>query len=243
MPTLLKERYHIVERLSTNLYLVEDQESGTCRVLKELVPADCLDDNDLASRHRELNSALPMITALQHPNLARIYDHFYRDRRIYVVMEYVWGKSLDRLLAGEAVTRLEAADLATQVCRALHALHDRPRPFFFGSLEPAHVMVTREGDVKLVSFGLSRFFASHLPPLGLAEEYRDLANLLEALPGCSGWEDLIGELRSGRPRYNFAELAHLLSATEPEPKKDRRRERPALWLRFTRNLWAGLRTS
>lgn len=254
MRSPLKDRYHLVERLSStdrgSLYLVEDQASGTCRILKELVPAACLDDNDLAARHRQLNAALPMVTAVQHPNLARIHDHFYQDRRTYVVMEHVWGDPLDQVLRSVTVTTHQVLEWAAQVCRALHALHDRPRPYIFTALEPGHVMVTREGHIKLVGFGLSRFYAAEQPQLGLADEYLDLANLLSEMgTGVAGlatfpsWEELVSELRSGRPAHDLAELARRLAGLEPEPNKMLRRERAAPWIRLTRNLWAGLRTS
>lgn len=79
----------------------------------------------------------------------------------YLVMEYVPGSSLDKLLrervrplAPEAVVFL-----AEQVCEILSYLHaQKPQPIIFRDLKPANLMVTPDGTVKLIDFGIARLY-------------------------------------------------------------------------------------
>lgn len=241
MPTPL-DQFQILEYLRPTVSLVQDLQSGERRVVKELVPDPSLNEHDLARRQRMLNAALPVLGALTHPNLVSVRGHFYYDRNTLVVLEHVQGQSLLSLVP--QASREEVVAWAAQVCRAIAALHDRPRPFILGKLEFSDLLVTAEGRVKLVNLGLSRYFAAPDPVLSVADDQRAFRLFFEELvgrhPGLSRWapcEQLIGELRLGRFRSDFAELAVRLCALAPV--QERPAPQPSRWDRLAR-MAAGL---
>ena len=99
------------------------------------------------------------LAALNHPNIAQIYGVEERategGRRVRaLVMELVSGSTLaDRLLQG-ALALPEALSIAGQIVEGLEAAHDRG--IVHRDLKPANIMVTADGQVKIVDFGLSK---------------------------------------------------------------------------------------
>jgi serine/threonine-protein kinase len=92
---------------------------------------------------------------LQHENIISVYD-FYRERgALFIVMEYVEGIDLYDLL--ETCGRIPydvAAIIAMQVARALDYVHYRG--IVHRDIKPANVMISRQGGVKLMDFGIAR---------------------------------------------------------------------------------------
>lgn len=90
------------------------------------------------------------IAALNHPNICQLFD-IGPD---YLVLEYVEGKSLSGPLPEK-----EAVRLAIQVAIALEAAHKKG--IIHRDLKPANIMVTDEGSVKLLDFGLAKLYEQH----------------------------------------------------------------------------------
>jgi serine/threonine protein kinase len=99
---------------------------------------------------------------LDHTNLPKVYDYFSRRGTHYIVMEYIRGRTLEDLLAGRRGKPMEervVLSWALQICRAMHFLSvQRPRPIVFRDLKPSNIMIDRMGKVKLIDFGIARFF-------------------------------------------------------------------------------------
>ena len=87
------------------------------------------------------------IAALNHPNICQLYD-IGPD---YLVLEYVEGKPLSSPLPEQ-----EAVRLAIQIATALEAAHKKG--IIHRDLKPANIMVTDEGSVKLLDFGLAKLY-------------------------------------------------------------------------------------
>jgi serine/threonine protein kinase len=103
-----------------------------------------------------------ILMRMSHPNLPKVFDYFTEAGAYYLVMEYIRGRTLEKILdarRGKPVDERLALSWALQICRALHFLSvQRPRPIVFRDLKPSNIMIDRLGRVKLIDFGIARFF-------------------------------------------------------------------------------------
>lgn len=92
--------------------------------------------------------------SLNHPNIVRIYDILEESSGDNIVMEYVAGRSLSRLLAAGEVDGPTALDLARQITGGLARAH--AQGLIHRDLKTENVMVTPEGEAKILDFGLAK---------------------------------------------------------------------------------------
>jgi serine/threonine protein kinase len=111
--------------------------------------------------HREAE----ILSHLSHPHLPQVYDFFNENGRSYLVMEFIKGKTLGQLLTESTTPWLpteKVLDYAFQLCDALSYLHQQTPPIIFRDLKPANVIVTTQGRVYLIDFGIARIFKQGL---------------------------------------------------------------------------------
>lgn len=162
---------------------VDAQNPGVVRALKELNPVALFRAEERRQAERELEHLLARWAALQHPALPRILGSFRERERIYVVLECVQGESLARLLAKHGPIPPDLVrNWGAQLAELLAYLHGQEPPMFVPFLAPRHVLVTDEGQIKLVDLGLSYLFAPNLyGPFGSTRGYA-APELAEGLP-------------------------------------------------------------
>ncbi len=98
-----------------------------------------------------------MMKRLDHPALPRIVDIIDNGVTIFVVMDYIEGESLDKILAEEGVQPEELViGWAKQLCDALAYLHAQKPPVIYRDMKPANVMLKPEGNIKIIDFGIAR---------------------------------------------------------------------------------------
>jgi len=104
-----------------------------------------------------------LLAALNHPNIAAIYGYEEAASPAvrFLVMELVDGESIAQRLRGGPMPLVEATGVARQVADALQAAHDRG--IIHRDLKPANVMVTTDGHVKVLDFGLAKMLAEDRP--------------------------------------------------------------------------------
>jgi hypothetical protein len=118
--------------------------------LKVLPDLFASDPSRLARFEREAHA----IAALSHPNILAIHDYGVEGRRAYAVMELLEGETLRERLSAGPVPARKALDFAVQMARGLAAAHDKG--IVHRDLKPENLIITRDGLVKILDFGLAR---------------------------------------------------------------------------------------
>jgi len=133
------------------VYRAVQEPLGRVVAIKSLKPSIAVDSGFAKRFEREAH----FMAALQHENILHVHD-FIKDRgTMHIIMEYVEGIDLYDLL--EITPRLSidiAAIIALQVARALDYAHFRG--VIHRDIKPANIMISKQGEVKLMDFGIAR---------------------------------------------------------------------------------------
>lgn len=142
------------------IYEALDLPMNRRRVAIKEMSQENLDDTERLEAMARFRQETHLLSALNHPNLPHIYDAFGAGGRSFLVMDYIEGKTLLRLLqeAGRPLPVAQVLAYALQLCAVLTYLHSQHPPVIFRDLKPTNVMITPEGHVYLIDFGIARFF-------------------------------------------------------------------------------------
>jgi serine/threonine protein kinase len=156
--------YRIVEKLGEGamgvVYLAEDTHLGRNVALKFLT-----DSQHQHYRARFLREARAVST-LSHPHIAVVHDYGETpEGQPFIVMEYIKGETLGDLLHSSALTITQAVEVIEAVAEALTAAH--ARGIIHRDIKPSNVIVDKEGEVKVLDFGLVKHLEDeHAPGSG-----------------------------------------------------------------------------
>jgi len=203
---LLQNRYRILHQIGGGgmgvVYLAEDARlAGRHCAIKEMSPEQVApqDRNWATSAFQQ---EAQMLARLSHPGLTAVTDFFPEAGDWYLVMDYVEGETLESRLERSPGGRLpldEALNVTHQLCNVLEYLHRQRPPVVFRDLKPGNVMLTPQGEVKLIDFGIARFFKPG--------QTRDTVSL--GTPGYAAPE-LYGGVGQSDPRTDVYSLGALL---------------------------------
>ena len=146
--------YRITEKLGEGgmgvVYKAEDTKLKRTVALKFLA-AHLLNDKEIKVRfQREAEAA----AALTHSNIAVIYDIDESDGQSFIAMEFVEGRTVSEKVAERPLKLDEALDIAMQATQGLQAAHERG--VVHRDIKSANLMVTPQGQVKIMDFGLAQ---------------------------------------------------------------------------------------
>ncbi|MFQ5568492.1 MAG: tetratricopeptide repeat protein [Rhodothermales bacterium] len=103
-----------------------------------------------------------ILASLTHPNIARLYDGGVTEEGLpYLVMEYVRGVPVDRYCDAHRLALKERLQLFQVVCRAVQFAHRNL--IVHRDLKPSNILVTDDGEVKLLDFGIARLLNPDFP--------------------------------------------------------------------------------
>ena len=146
--------YEVKEKLGEGgmgvVYRAQDAHLDRSVAIKVLPPEVVSDPERKRRFVQEAKSA----SALNHPNIIHIYDIDRADGIDFIAMEYVRGKTLAQLIKRKAIKIGEALKYAVQIADALAAAH--AAGIVHRDLKPANIMVTEQGLVKVLDFGLAK---------------------------------------------------------------------------------------
>ena len=152
---VLGQRYDILEDAGRGamgqVYKARDRETGEIVALK-LIKPEIASDPAMLERFK---SELLFARKITHKNVCRVYEFSRVDGTAYISMEFVDGESLRSVLKRFAsLTPRKGIDLALQMCAGLKEAH--AQGIVHRDLKPENVMIDRQGNVKLMDFGIAR---------------------------------------------------------------------------------------
>ena len=209
--TVISDRYRIIKLLGEGadkqVYLSEDLRLfGSRRAVAVMV-------DSIADSEKQKSAALAfereaeMLTRLKHPRIPQIFDRFSEGNVHYLVMEFVEGETLQAKLQrvpGNRLPEPEAVSIAIKVLAVLDYLHKQTPPVIFRDLKPDNMMLRPDGELKLIDFGIARFFR----PTG--------SNIGRGTVGYAAPEQYQGAIDARSDIYALgATLHHMLTGRDP----------------------------
>ncbi|HEY9677093.1 MAG TPA: serine/threonine-protein kinase [Drouetiella sp.] len=206
------QRYRFCQPLGQGgmgiIYLAEDRSANNAPcVVKQLISKHSdPDEHDEAVRlfKREAN----MLRQFDHAGIVRFFDdHTTSDGKYFLVMDYVPGKNLESIVSTYGPFNSEATvEIAIQCCEVLEYLHDQDPPIIYRDLKPSNLMLTPDGRVVFIDFGIARSFAPK----------QSATRVVTA--GYSPPEQYFGKPETRSDLYALgATLGHLLTGQRPKP--------------------------
>ena len=157
--TVIDGKYEILKEIGRGgmsiVYLAMDKRLNKQWAVKEIRKKGSGKNDEIV-----VNSLLAeanMMKKLDHPALPRIVDIIDNGVTIYIIMDYIEGESLDKILNEYGAQPEELViGWAKQLCDALGYLHSQKPPIIYRDMKPANVMLKPEGNIKIIDFGIAR---------------------------------------------------------------------------------------
>ena len=146
--------YRVSERIGAGgmgeVFLAQDLRLDR-KVAIKMLPAKSIGDAQAKKRlFREAKAA----ATLDHPNICSIFEVGEEDDCAFIVMQYIEGRTLSRIIKNNALSPLEVVDIGIQAAEALAEAHSRG--VIHRDIKPQNVIITPRGQVKILDFGLAK---------------------------------------------------------------------------------------
>lgn len=166
--TVLDGKFKIVQVLGEGgmgtVYKVEQTgiagTAPTYYAVKELLISPNVSQEERNAAIERFGKEIALLRGLKHPRIPSLMLPFEERGNYYFVMEFVPGRSLENMLenAKGPLPEEQVITWAMQICEALTYIHTRIPPIILRDLKPGNIMVTPDGDARLIDFGIARRF-------------------------------------------------------------------------------------
>ena len=158
--SLIDGKYKILNKVGQGgmsvVYLAMNEKANKQWAVKEVRKDGIL---DFESVKQGLVAETDILKKLDHPNLPSIIDVIDTDEAFIIIMDYIQGNSLNKILEEYgAQSQSNVIEWAKQLCDVLGYLHSRQPPIIYRDMKPANVMLKPDGNVALIDFGTAREF-------------------------------------------------------------------------------------
>lgn len=161
---VIDDKYEILKLIGeggmSKVYLAMDKRLNKSWAVKEIEKKAKDRNNEIVvqSAIAEAN----MIKQLDNPAIVRIVDIIDNGNVIYIIEDFVEGETLEALLEADGAQPEElVVEWGKQLCEAFDYLHTRTPPIIYRDMKPANVMLTPEGKLRVIDFGIAREYKEH----------------------------------------------------------------------------------
>lgn len=142
------------------VYRARRQPDGLIVALKEMRPPENTPPEEIAERRLLFSQEAELLLGLSHPNIVKGYEIFEWRAQQYFVMEFVNGVGLEKRLreANAPAFEQDAVTWGVSMARVLAYLHTRQPPIIYRDLKPENVILTPDGTIKFIDFGVARTY-------------------------------------------------------------------------------------
>ncbi len=156
---LLEGKYEILELAGSGgmarVYKARDVSEDRIVGLK-ILKEEYAGNSEFLRRFRNESRAIAL---LSHPNIVKIFDVGFSDKLQFIVMEYVDGITLKQYMENKRrLDTMEAVNVTIEVLKALEHAHSRG--IIHRDIKPQNIMISPDGAVKVMDFGIARFAQS-----------------------------------------------------------------------------------
>ncbi len=207
--TVIAGRYEILKEIGhggmSTVYLANDTHMNRNWAVKE-VAKEGTDRNEKVFSNNPVAEA-HLLKRLDHPFLPRITDIIDNDTTFYIIMDFIEGESLDKVLKEYGAQPEERViEWAMQICDVLSYLHNQKPPIIYRDMKPENLMLKPNGNICIIDFGIAR-------------EYKE-QNLSDTIalgtPGYAAPEQYNGQTDQRSDIYALGmTMCHLLTGVYP----------------------------
>ncbi len=158
--SLVDGKYKILSEIGHGgmsvVYMALNEKANKTWAVKEVRKDGKMDFNTV---RQGLMAEIETLKKLDHPNLPSIVDVIEDDESFIIVMDYIQGRSLDKII-DESGAQPESfvVEWAKQLCDVFKYLHTRTPPIIYRDMKPANVMLKPDGNVTVIDFGTAKNF-------------------------------------------------------------------------------------
>lgn len=155
---VLQDRYLIIKVVGkggmSTVYQARDLTNQNLLAIKD-VERSGREDNQVVEQ--SLAGEGRMLKQLTSPYLPKIYDIIENAENFMLVMDFIQGESLDKVIAREGAQSMDRVlDWGMQICEVFHYLHNQPTPIIYRDMKPANVILKPDGTLTMIDFGTAR---------------------------------------------------------------------------------------
>src|SRR5258708_7766677 len=163
--TILDRKFKIVQVLGEGgmgtVYKVEQTDRpGRFWAVKELLISANTPEDERKTAIERFNKEIDLLYNMKHPRIPSLGVSFQEHGNYYFLMEFVPGKSLEKVLetTNAPLPEEKVVKWMMQVCEALTYIHSLVPPIILRDLKPGNIMVTPDDNVQMIDFGIARRF-------------------------------------------------------------------------------------
>jgi tRNA A-37 threonylcarbamoyl transferase component Bud32 len=188
------------------IYTVQDEQKKMF-VLKESVIPNTTDEKTKEKAKEHFKREAEILIKLNHPNIAKVVDHFVDAARDYLLLEYIEGPDARDLARRQGKQSVESVLKWTQqMTDVLQYLHNQVPPVIHRDISPDNIVISQKGDAVLIDFGAANEFVG------------EATGTLVGKQAYMSPEQIRGKVTPQSDIYSLgATMYFLLTAKDPEP--------------------------